>query len=152
MVGGFGVDPGPQGRVDIVDGPGVVVVGVVCPYPPDARQDTPHRLELSSWWFPAPFPVPAVPFALPFPSRLQANKKCFEVPLGYTGNLLNDQKRCDDFCNVIVDDRRKSSEIHRSPANRALAEAFEKWTGQKFSKEQRGVLRVCGSDMEKERQ
>ena len=70
--------------------------------------------------------------------------------MGYTGNLRNDQQRCDDFWKVIVDDRRKSSEIRLSPANQARAEAFEKMTGQKFSIEQRVFLRVFGQYMEEE--
>uniref|UniRef100_A0A7S4GGQ3 Uncharacterized protein n=1 Tax=Eutreptiella gymnastica TaxID=73025 RepID=A0A7S4GGQ3_9EUGL len=81
---------------------------------------------------------------------LYINKKRFEVPVGYTGNLCNDQRRCDELWKVIVDDRRKSSEIRLSPANQARAEAFEKLTGQKFSREQRVFLRVCGQYMEEE--
>ena len=81
---------------------------------------------------------------------LYTNKKRFEVPVGYTANLRNDQQRCDDFWKVIADDRRKSSEIRLSPANQARAEAFEKLTGQKFSREQRVFLRVCGQYMEEE--
>jgi hypothetical protein len=81
---------------------------------------------------------------------LYINRKRFEVPVGYTGNLCNDQRRCDDLWKVIVDDRRKSSEIRLSPANQARSEAFEKLTGQKFSREQRVFLRVCGHYMEEE--
>ena len=81
---------------------------------------------------------------------LYINKKRFEVPKGYTGNLRHDQQKCDEFWKVIVDDRRKSFEIRLSPANQARAEAFEKLMGQKFSTEQRVFLRVCGQYMEKE--
>ena len=81
---------------------------------------------------------------------LYINKKRFEVPEGYTGNLRHDQQKCDDFWKVIVHDRRKSFEIRLSPANQARAEAVEKLTGQKFSREQRVFLRVCGQYMEEE--
>ena len=81
---------------------------------------------------------------------LYINKKRFEVPEGYTGNLRHDQQKCDEFWKVIVHDRRKSSEIRLSPANQARAEAVEKLTGQKFSREQRVFLRVCGQYMEEE--
>ena len=81
---------------------------------------------------------------------LYINKKRFEVPVGYTGNLRNDQQRCDDFWKVIVDDRHNSSEIRLSAANQAHAEAFEKLTGQKFSRKQHVFLRVCGQYMEEE--
>jgi hypothetical protein len=85
------------------------------------------------------------------PEALYINRKRFEVPVGYTGNLCNDQRRCDELWKVIVDDaRRKSSEIRLSPANQARAEAFEKLTGQKFSREQRVFLRVRGQYMEEE--
>ena len=81
---------------------------------------------------------------------LYMNRKRFKVPVGYTGNLCNDQRRCDEFWKVIVDDRRKSSVIRLLPANQARAEAFEKLTGQKFSREQRVFLRPCGQYMEEE--
>ena len=70
--------------------------------------------------------------------------------MGCTGNLCSDQRRCDELWKVIVDDRCKSSEIRLSPVNQARAEAFEKLTGQKFSREQRVFLRVCGQYMEEE--
>ena len=66
---------------------------------------------------------------------LYIKKKRFEVPMGYTGTVWNKQRRCDEFCTVIVDDRHKSSKIRLLPANRAGAEAFEKLTGYKFSRE-----------------
>ena len=81
---------------------------------------------------------------------LYINNKRFEVPVGYTSNLRHDQQKCDDFWKVIVHDRHKSSEIRLSPANQARAEAFEKLTGQKFSREQRVFPRVCGQYMEEE--
>ena len=81
---------------------------------------------------------------------LYITKKRFEVPEGYTGNLRNDQQKCDEFWKVIVHDRRKSCEIRLSPVNQARAEAVEKLTGQKFSREQRVFLRVCGQYMEEE--
>ena len=81
---------------------------------------------------------------------LYINKKRFEVPERYTGNLRRYQRKCDEFLKVIVHDRRKSSESRLSPANQARAEAVEKLTGQKFSREQRVFLRVCGQYMEEE--
>ena len=47
---------------------------------------------------------------------LYINRQRLEVPVGYTGNLCNDQWRCDELWKVIVDDRYKSSEIRLSPA------------------------------------
>ena len=41
---------------------------------------------------------------------LYIKRKRFEVPVGYTGNLRNDQRTCDDLWKVIVDGRRKSSD------------------------------------------
>ena len=84
------------------------------------------------------------------PETLYISWKRFEVPVGYTGNLCNNQRRCDEWWKVIVDDRRKSSEIRPSPANQARAEAFEKLMGQKFSREQRVFLQVCGQYTEEE--
>ena len=81
---------------------------------------------------------------------LYINKKRFELPVGYTGTLRHDQQKCDEFWKVSVHDKRKSSEIRLSPANQARAKAFEKLTGQKFSKEQRVFLRVCGQYMKQE--
>ena len=81
---------------------------------------------------------------------LYINKKRFEVPVGYTGNLRHRQQNCDDFWKVIVHDRRKSSEVRLSLATQARSEAFEKLTGQKFSTEQHVFLRVCGQYMEEE--
>ena len=75
------------------------------------------------------------------------NKKRFEVPVGYTGNLRHDQQNCDDFWRVNVHDKRKSSEIRLSHANQARVEAFEKLMGQKFSRDHRVFLRVCGQYM-----
>ena len=80
---------------------------------------------------------------------LYINKKRFELPVGYTGNLRHDQQKRDDFWKVIVHDKHKSLGIHLSPANQARTEAFEKWTGYKFSRE-RVFLRVCGQYMEEE--
>ena len=81
---------------------------------------------------------------------LRINKKLFEVRVGYTDNVRRDQQKCDDFRKVIVHDRRQCSEICLPLAKQARAEAFEKLTGQKFSKERRVLLRVCGQYMEEE--
>ena len=54
------------------------------------------------------------PGTSPSCEALYINRKRFQVPVGYTGNLCNDQRRCDELWKVIVDDRRKSSEQNRS--------------------------------------
>ena len=78
---------------------------------------------------------------------LYISRKRFEVPVGYTSNMRNNQQRCENLWKIFVDDKRKSCEIRLSPANQARAEAFEKMMGQKFSREQRVLLRVCGEYM-----
>ena len=63
-----GGDQGPQRGVDVVDGQGVVVVGVVRRHLLDARGDAAHRLELWLQGLPAPLHLRLVPFALPTPT------------------------------------------------------------------------------------
>ena len=64
---GLGGDQGPQGEVDVVDGQGVVVVGVVRQHLLDAGEAAPHRLDLRLRGLPSPLPLWVVPFALPSP-------------------------------------------------------------------------------------
>ena len=78
------------------------------------------------------------------------NMKRFEVPVGYNGNLCNDQRRCDELWLIIVDNRCKSSTIRLSLANEARAEAFEQLTGQKISRVYCVFLRVGGQYMARE--
>ena len=64
-LGGPGGDQGPKVGVSVVDGQGVVVVGVVPRHPLDAGGDAPHRLDLRLRGLPACL---SLPFALPVPS------------------------------------------------------------------------------------
>ena len=67
--GGWGRIRAPNIGVDVVDGQGVVVVGVVRRHLLDAGGDAPHCLGLRLWGLPAPLPSP---FALPLPCRAWA--------------------------------------------------------------------------------
>ena len=70
VAGELGGDEGPQRGVVVVEGQGMVVVGVVRGHLLDAGGDAPHRLDLWSRGRPALRLLQVVPFALPTPSRL----------------------------------------------------------------------------------
>ena len=52
--------------------------------------------------------------------------------MGYTGNLCNNQWRCNNSWKGIVHDKLQSSRIHLSPANQTRIDAFAKVTDNQF--------------------